>query len=162
VANEVWYPLDAGSMGEVSAFLKTHGLAINGAISLRAYLDLQRGASSLLYQETDEASALNALAFASPEGAKPNGIEATLYPYQVDGWHWLRFLVSERLGGILGDEMGLGKTLQVISAIADPAHKLASPVLVVAPGSILENWIRELRKFAPRISAVKHHGAVRT
>ena len=58
--------------------------------------------------------------------------------------------------------MGLGKTLQVIGAIADPLKSRDEPVLIVAPGSLLENWIREFRKFAPQIRTLKHHGPGRT
>jgi SNF2 family DNA or RNA helicase len=71
-------------------------------------------------------------------------------------------MLSEGLGGLLADEMGLGKTLQVIAAIADPIKTLGTPILVIAPGSLLENWIREFRKFAPQLQTLKHHGFDRT
>ena len=96
-------------------------------------------------------------------GARPEGITATLYPYQVRGWQWLRFIISEQAGGLLADEMGLGKTLQVISALRD--HGTAATVagsLVIAPSSLLENWVREIGKFCPSFHAVKHHGPDRT
>ena len=86
-----------------------------------------------------------------------------LYPYQRDGWRWLRFIMHEHLGGLLADEMGLGKTLQVISALRDPGGDAGRrSALVLAPGSLLENWIREIGRFAPDIRALKHHGSSRT
>jgi SNF2 family DNA or RNA helicase len=58
--------------------------------------------------------------------------------------------------------MGLGKTLQVIAAITDAPGGSISPVLVVAPGSLLENWRREITKFSPGLSVLKHHGPSRS
>ena len=102
-------------------------------------------------------------AFRPPGRGGPEGVRATLYPYQLDGWRWLSLLVREGIGGLLGDEMGLGKTLQVISVVSDPgATDAARHVLVIAPGSILENWTREVAKFCPGLSTCRHHGPMRT
>ena len=65
-------------------------------------------------------------------------------------------------GGVLADEMGLGKTLQVICALRDRGGGDAATSLVVAPGSLLENWVREIARFCPDLVALKHHGAERT
>lgn len=93
----------------------------------------------------------------------PKGVRAKLYPYRRDGWRWLRFIMREHLGGLLADEMGLGKTLQVISALLDPgAEPDGGGVLVLVPGSVLENWIREIDRFCPDFRALKHHGSTRT
>jgi|TARA_B110000263_G_scaffold169799_1_gene147894 SNF2 family DNA or RNA helicase len=104
----------------------------------------------------------NALSFLSDELGVPRHIEATLYEYQVSGSRWLRFLITEGVGGLLADEMGLGKTLQVISAIGDPGDDILETVLVIAPGSPLKNWRREFAKFAPSLSVLKHYGRFRT
>lgn len=107
--------------------------------------------------------ALMGLALARREDSDPKGINAKLYPYQRDGWYWLRFILSEKLGGLLADEMGLGKTLQVISALRDPGGEQDSGgALVLAPGSLLENWIREIARFCPSFRTLKHHGSDRT
>lgn len=107
--------------------------------------------------------ALKTLLFEGASTGSPQGIQAQLYPYQRDGWRWLRFIMREQLGGLLADEMGLGKTLQVISALRDPGGEPATGgALVVAPGSILENWLREIAKFCPDFRTLKHHGAMRT
>lgn len=91
----------------------------------------------------------------------PEGIRATLYPYQEDGFRWMDFMLQERCGCILGDEMGLGKTLQIITLIT----KHISPgnhFLIVAPVTLLENWRREFLKFAPSVKVLVHHGSSRT
>ena len=91
----------------------------------------------------------------------PEGIRATLYPYQEDGFRWMNFMLQERCGCILGDEMGLGKTLQIITLIT----KHISPdnhFLIVAPVTLLENWRREFSKFAPSVKVLVHHGSSRT
>ncbi|MGB6059771.1 MAG: SNF2-related protein, partial [Microthrixaceae bacterium] len=47
--------------------------------------------------------------------AVPEGLQATLRPYQQEGLDWLAFLHRHRLGGILADDMGLGKTVQTLA-----------------------------------------------
>ena len=105
---------------------------------------------------------ISPLVFAPHDERAPNGVKATLYPYQLDGWRWLKFLMAEGVGGLLADEMGLGKTLQIISALSDAGTGRLSPALIVAPGSLLENWKREIGKFAPHLTVLKHHGPLRT
>lgn len=60
-------------------------------------------------------------------------------------------LVQEKV--ILGDEMGLGKTVQ---ALAVAAH-LGGRTLVVAPASVITNWVRESRRFTD-LPVYKAHG----
>ena len=73
------------------------------------------------------------------------GLKANLRPYQAFG---VKYLVRQSRT-ILGDEMGLGKTLQAIAALVhvSTAEK-ATHFLVVAPGSVLINWQRELARFS--------------
>lgn len=93
----------------------------------------------------------------------PRGIRAQLYPYQHDGWLWLSFVIREQLGGLLADEMGLGKTLQVLSALRHSGTQSdTAGSLIIAPGSLVENWMREIKKFCPGFRALKHHGRFRT
>ncbi|MBK8461950.1 MAG: DEAD/DEAH box helicase [Nigerium sp.] len=91
-----------------------------------------------------------------PDAAPPAGLLATLRPYQQTGYAWLSFLWQTRLGGILADEMGLGKTVQAL-ALAQAAHEageLDSPMLVVAPTSVLGTWASEAARFAPQLRVV--------
>ncbi|WP_433612758.1 DEAD/DEAH box helicase [Prescottella agglutinans] len=87
------------------------------------------------------------------------GVRATLRPYQLLGLSWLTGLSSEG-GGVLADEMGLGKTLQAISLLAVRAAE--GPHLVVCPTSVIENWRRELARFAPDLRVTVHHGVNRS
>ena len=61
---------------------------------------------------------------------------------------------------LLADDMGLGKTVQAIAAlrILKAAGKLG-PCLVVAPASLLDQWRREMWKWAPEISAIIIYGS---
>ncbi|MBG6057980.1 superfamily II DNA or RNA helicase [Cryobacterium sp. MP_M5] len=83
----------------------------------------------------------------------PAGLVATLRPYQLHGFAWLAFLWEHRLGGILADDMGLGKTLQTLAllahATAQPRTPGRRPFLVVAPTSVVSNWLAEAARFTP-------------
>lgn len=92
----------------------------------------------------------------------PINLNAKLYPYQETGYRWLKYVTDESCGCILGDEMGLGKTLQVIALLLQRKNAGMGPSLVVAPVSLLENWKREVERFAPDINILVHHGSNRT
>ena len=89
-----------------------------------------------------------------PQAPLPDGLHATLRPYQVTGFRWLSFLWQARLGGILADDMGLGKTLQALALVAAAKERgeLDRPVLVVAPTSVLGTWVAEAARFTPGLS----------
>ena len=100
----------------------------------------------------------------------PTGLQATLRPYQVEGFQWLSFLYEHRLGSILADDMGLGKTVQALALLAHAIeeHRAASehaaergesvepfaPFLVVAPTSVITNWAAEAERFLPEAKVV--------
>jgi superfamily II DNA or RNA helicase len=86
----------------------------------------------------------------------PAGLDATLRPYQVDGFRWLSLLWDCGLGGVLADDMGLGKTLQMLAMVlrAHERGELGDPVLVVAPTSVLSTWESEAARFAPSLRTV--------
>lgn len=123
-----------------------------------------------------------------PEMELPNGLKASLRSYQVEGYKWLCFLQKHGFGACLADDMGLGKTLQAIAVLlrsremsrgeastsADQGgvseggqfslfnksrEKLTS--LVVVPASLLHNWSRECRRFAPELKVLSHVGIQR-
>lgn len=80
----------------------------------------------------------------------PAGLNATLRPYQLEGFNWLNFLRKAGLGGILADDMGLGKTVQTLALITQAKNDAGQgPFLVVAPTSVVGNWASESAKFAP-------------
>lgn len=84
----------------------------------------------------------------------PAGLNGELRSYQDYGYRWLRTLESAGFGGILADDMGLGKTIQAITmllAYKEAGEKLRA--LIVCPSSVLYNWIEEIGRFAPGLSA---------
>jgi SNF2 family DNA or RNA helicase len=95
--------------------------------------------------------------------ALPGGLRATLRPYQADGVAFLQRVREAGLGGVLADEMGLGKTLQTIAHICleHEQGRLTAPVLVVAPTTLIGNWVRETARFAPALRVVVLHGSAR-
>lgn len=86
----------------------------------------------------------------------PKTLQATLRPYQLDGFRWLTFLWTHKLGGILADDMGLGKTVQSLALICHARAKRPTdaPVLIVAPTSVVPNWAAEVRRFARSLNVV--------
>ena len=82
----------------------------------------------------------------------PSGLDATLRPYQLDGFRWLAFLWSAGLGGVLADDMGLGKTLQTLALVAHARAQGAAPFLVVAPTSVVSTWAHEAATFTPGLT----------
>jgi SNF2 family DNA or RNA helicase len=89
----------------------------------------------------------------------PTVMTATLRPYQRDGFGWLMFIWRNRIGGILADDMGLGKTIQVLTLVAAARQNAsraggdepneALPFLVVAPSSVIPNWLEQTERFFP-------------
>lgn len=93
----------------------------------------------------------------------PDGLRAQLYPHQEKGYRWMRYLYDNEWGGLLADDMGLGKTVQVIALMAH-LHETEQlrPALIVVPKSLMLNWQREIRRFAPGIRLIhRHHGSNR-
>jgi superfamily II DNA or RNA helicase len=95
---------------------------------------------------------------------KPKGLKATLRPYQEQGLSWLTFVHEIGSGGVLADDMGLGKTIQTIALLLNlKTEKKTQPLraLIVAPTSVVTNWVREIERFAPTLSTALWHGAGR-
>ncbi|MFF5452807.1 DEAD/DEAH box helicase [Streptomyces sp. NPDC012950] len=105
-------------------------------------------------------AALRDRLLAGPEEVQaPPGLTATLRDYQLRGLAWLDLMTSLGLGGCLADDMGLGKTVTLIALHLRRARR--APTLVVCPASLLGNWQREVRKFAPDVPVRRFHGADR-
>ncbi len=86
--------------------------------------------------------------------------QGTLRPYQQAGYDWFYFLQKFRLGGCLADDMGLGKTVQALALLLNEYFRGASPKtsLLIVPTSLIFNWQREARTFAPTLLVMNYHG----
>jgi len=94
----------------------------------------------------------------------PEGFVGQLRPYQVRGLSWLAFLRKWGLSACLADDMGLGKTIQAIALLLQEKENengRMAPALLVCPTSLVGNWAREVRRFAPGLRVLVHHGASR-
>jgi len=94
----------------------------------------------------------------------PTGLLATLRDYQLAGFRWMQTLARHGLHGILADDMGLGKTLQTLSHVLaekQGGHNAGRPSLVIAPTSVVPNWLAEARKFAPGLKVLVLDGPQR-
>jgi len=97
------------------------------------------------------------------EQPQPATFVGELRPYQRRGVSWMQFLVERGLGPCLADDMGLGKTVELTSMLLNKkeAGTLTGPVLLICPMSVVGNWEHELRRFAPSLTVLIHHGAGR-
>ncbi|MDP2366849.1 SNF2-related protein [Rhodoferax sp.] len=127
----------AASLGE--------GVAWDGAQALREMVQQLAGRAEL------------------PVVSVPASVQASLRPYQQQGLNWLQFLRQHGLDGILADDMGLGKTLQTLAHIQveKDAGRLTHPALIIAPVSLMGNWLRETQRFCPALRAMVLHGKER-
>jgi len=121
--------------------------------------------------------------------AVPNGIDAKLRTYQLEGFRWLNKMRRMELGACLADDMGLGKTLQTLCLLvqnfSENEHRnqkgqtmqaasgqldlfahtspesIGMPSMVIMPASLLHNWEDEIKKFAPSIKYLNYTGQQR-
>jgi hypothetical protein len=114
----------------------------------------------------------------------PPKLNATLRPYQVEGFQWLVQLYKHGLGACLADDMGLGKTLQTIaflvyvkstcpkadrpigprnlfSSLEEASYYQPLQALIVMPASLIFNWQQELTRFASEMYVKVHSGPSR-
>ena len=88
----------------------------------------------------------------------PECFQGSLFPYQSDGYGFMRAHYETNTGVLLADDMGLGKTVQIIAFLS---HLFSidhlSTALLVMPKSLIENWHRELSKFLPAARRIYIH-----
>jgi len=160
LTDKTWYPLVRETIDEFMAILTNNKISVPGDLTLKKYLELRKRYSEWLIIEEHLEAAENI--------PKPSTVSSHvlfnghLYPYQEIGYMWLSAIAEEELGCILADEMGLGKTVQVIALLCRQKEEGKGPSLIIAPATILENWKREIAKFAPRLTAMIHRGSDRT
>ncbi len=95
-----------------------------------------------------------------PEIEKPAGLNVNLRDYQHYGLNWLQFLRTSRFSGVLADDMGLGKTVQTLAHLQYEKEqgRLKHASLIVAPTSLVGNWLAEAKRFTPELKVLVYHG----
>lgn len=158
VIKNTWYPFPTGQLEELMHTLDLADIYETGKIRLGQYLSLLKLGSDSV---KNDVQFLNSNQSETESIEKPCDLKADLYKYQKKGWEWLRFMRQEKIGGILADEMGLGKTIQIISLFCSEKKDIF-PALIISPATLLENWRREIFKFASHINTHIHQGPKRT
>jgi hypothetical protein len=109
-------------------------------------------------QRQEEEAAKEAAALAAADGIVQLVQTANLDAPLANGWHLrdyqkkgVEWLLAHRrggiyTGGILADHMGLGKSLEALVAARAMQVTHNCPVFVIAPVSVLENWVREAER----------------
>ncbi|KIW34862.1 hypothetical protein, variant [Cladophialophora immunda] len=110
-------------------------------------------------------------------GLIPAPIAQFLREYQVKGVAFMHELFVYQKGGILGDDMGLGKTVQVIAFLTVAYGKTGDErdqkrmrkmrranqwyprTLIICPGTLMENWKDEFRRWGWWHVELYHGGA---
>lgn len=158
-----WYPVLTDALSSIKYWAENLGalpgvpLTIGTLVALRASAEKPMALiDEITITSEFIASEINTEIISIP------GLNATLYPYQLGGIAFLKLIAEQEIGCILGDEMGLGKTLQIIALFLIEKSISNRPSLVVAPATLLENWHRELIKFAPTLTVNMHTGPQRS
>lgn len=162
VSDREWFYIN-GDISTLQGLFANASIKECGEISIGQYIDLMKQEYFSEHKEIENNVRAESISIAKySEGEPPKEINASLYEYQRVGYLWMKYMLEASRGCILGDEMGLGKTLQVITLFQDLKLNKNTPLLVVAPVSLLENWKRECEKFAPCLNVYIHHGSKRT
>ena len=94
----------------------------------------------------------------------PSSFKGTLRNYQQEALTWMGNMTKFNFGLCLADDMGLGKTIQVIAFLCHLKKQYPEKpgsIIIVCPTSILFNWHREIKKFAPNLEIMLHYGPSR-
>ena len=171
-----WVEVDKGKLQRMMARFEGIDLAAHeGGVSFSEAMRLMAGAS--LEDDVEALDANWSELVAGPwlaetlKGLRQPGslarlnvgtqLHATLRPYQEEGVRWLYLLTQLKLGACLADDMGLGKTIQVLALLLLlKQERNPRPSLLVAPASLLANWLQEAERFAPGLRVLTVHPSV--
>ena len=170
-----WMELDRDKMQEFLEFWQAHGKE-KPQMTMLEFLQRSAEAGDDWEVEHDEFLSEMMGKLQDKSRFKPvtdlKQLNGTLREYQKRGVSWLSYLEQLGINGCLADDMGLGKSIQVIARlvqereIASKGNKKSKPqllpTLLIAPTSVVGNWLREIAKFAPQLKARVHHGSDRT
>ncbi|MFP3556943.1 DEAD/DEAH box helicase [Paraburkholderia sp. SIMBA_049] len=171
-----WIEVDTKKLGHILHRFESLEKAAQSGLPLNDALRLLAGVSGDEAEGSDERNwaqvvAGNWLAETLGHLRQPEGLaqvdpgpdlRAQLRPYQRAGVRWLYLLSQLGLGACLADDMGLGKTMQVLSLLLVLKRDQADsrPSLLIAPASLLANWVAEAERFAPGLRVLVAHPSV--
>ncbi len=169
-----WMELDRDKMQEFLEFWQAHG-AEKPQMTMLEFLQRTAEAGDDWEVEHDEFLSEMMEKLQDKSQFEPvadlTQLNGTLREYQKRGVSWLSYLEQLGINGCLADDMGLGKSIQVIARlvqereVVSQGHKKSKqqilPTLLIAPTSVVGNWLREIAKFAPQLNARVHHGSDR-
>ncbi len=164
-------------------FWKYHDVFASGSVNRKANLiqlkSYQYSALENLPLEVDLQERIRRLeqSLAHPEtlpDTPPQNVNATLRPYQITAFNWLKMMRDYGFGACLADDMGLGKTLCTLSLLQEStalddgefvdrmfSYRKKNPSLLLVPKSLIYNWINEARKFVPQMRILEFTGSNR-
>ena len=146
-----WIPLHPEALESLQKCLEFRKIEIGEILSVFDFLYLVTAANNAkLDFKYEEGVAANFSQQVADSSIGEN-LSYKPYDYQLTGMRWMGSLFSEGIGGLLCDEMGLGKTLQAIGLIEKIQRNKDLSVLICVPNSLIINWSREFKKFAPQI-----------
>lgn len=160
ICGDRWFPVDTESLSATVEWLDANGVRLGSSLTLRQLVAIRQADQKSFRLIEDSQPTVHSSTAESPE-LHIAGLEATLYPYQQTGAAFLRQISDQSGGCLLADEMGLGKTLQVIALLQSEKNQKRGISLVIVPATVLENWRRELERFAPGLRVLIHKGASR-
>lgn len=162
-----WVDADASRIREaLAAFERARKLFDSQEFTLSDAMRMQLGLESIYGAQTENEETISIsngtwLSEMIEKMSQPSLIEdvalgrnfrASLRPYQTVGFKWLYFMYQMRLGACLSDDMGLGKTVQVIALLDKLREEEKGASLLIIPASLIENWQKELDRFAPSMN----------
>ena len=169
-----WVTVDQENIERITRQLEqvkraASGITLPQATRLLAGLDSEERSKEKVWEGVEAGPGLIKLLddLRHPERLKklkaPEGFKGELRPYQELGVQWLHFMTNLGLGACLADDMGVGKTIQVIALILVLKEEVKKggrrPHIIIAPASVLSNWDKELKRFAPSLKFRVLHSA---
>lgn len=156
-----WNPLPRGTTSAFYSLCKECGVIDQDNITVGSYLKIISTNSFFTVQDnTNQLFASTNLQNIINQGIDTH-LSASPYDYQRVGISWINFMASQNVGCILADEMGLGKTLQIIGYLAARISNKQKKNLIICPSTLIENWRREISRFAPNVTVHTHSGSKR-
>lgn len=167
-----WIEIDKDKLNQVlQAYERTNSLDIREGLTLLEAIKIELNPSQIIGFDKDyvnleisngqwlEKLKENMLNPETIKEIKPSkSFNAILRPYQHTGFSWLSYMQKLGFGACLADDMGLGKTVQIIAFLEKLRVEKGGKVLLIIPASLIGNWEKEVKKFAPKMTTAILHG----